>query len=89
MAKKKTYIYHVLIGNNGVTEIDTFILARNSKVGEAFCKETYKDKKYNTYKFIKVGISHEDEGTQILSADLAQKLRANGYADGDFYREIE
>ena len=89
MARKKTYIYHVLAGNNGVTEIDTFILARNAKVGENFCKEQYKDKKYNTYKFIKVGISHEDEETQILSEDLAQKLRANGYARGEFYREIE
>ena len=89
MAKKKTYIYHVLIGNNGTYDIDTFILARNSKVGESFCREQYKDKKYNTYKFIKVGISHEKEETQILSADLAQKLRANGYANGDFYREIE
>jgi hypothetical protein len=89
MARKKVYIYHVLIGNNGVTEIDTFILARNSKVGEDFCRKTYTNKKYNTYKFIKVGISHENEETQILSADLAQRLRDNGYADGDFYREIE
>lgn len=89
MARKKLYIYHALIGNNSVTEVDTFILARNSKVAEAFCKELYKDKKYNTYRFIKVGISHDNEETQILPQDLIQKLRANGYADGDFYREIE
>ena len=89
MAKKKVYIYHILIGRNGVTEVDTFMLARNVKDGKAYCQELYKDKKYDTYKLIKVGTSHALEETQIISEEEAAALRARGADKADIYREIE
>jgi len=89
MAKKKTYIYHVLIGKNSVTEIDTFMFARNANDGEQFCKNLYKDKRYDSYKLIKVGKTHALEDTQILPDHLIEALRNKGYDKAEIYREIE
>ena len=89
MAKKKTYIYHMLIGNYGDYEVDTFMFARNACVAIEYCKELYKDKKYNSYKAIKVGVSHYLRNTQMVSPEDEEKLRNSIASQGDEYREIE
>ena len=89
MAKKKTYIYHMLIGNYGSYEVDTFMFARNACVAIEYCKELYKDKKCNSYKAIKVGVSHYLRDTQIVSPEDEEKLRNSIASHGDEYREIE
>lgn len=89
MAQKKTYIYRMLIGNNDNTEIDTFCMARNAGIAIDFCKEKYKDKKYNSYQAIKVGISHTLQDTQILEPAEAEKLRRAGATRSEKYSERE
>ena len=88
MARKKTYIYHVLIGNDNQTDIDIFVLARNMSDGISFLQEKYRDKKYNSYKMIKIGESGLLEETQIISNDKAEKLRKAGMANNTAFREI-
>lgn len=80
MAQKKTYLYHMLIGQNDRTEVDCFVAARNCGVAIDYCKEIYKDKKYNSYQAIKVGICHKLEETRILDKEEEMKLR-NASAD--------
>ena len=89
MAKKKTYIYHMLIGHNGNIEVDTFMFARNADVAKEFCKELYRDKKYNFYKAIKVGQSYTLKDTQIVSDYEKEKLVNSIASQSDRYREIE
>ena len=89
MAQKKTYIYRMLIGNNGNTEIDLFMYARNSKVATDFCKELYRDKKYNFYLPIKVGLSHTLRDTQIIKDYEADKLKNSIASQSDKYSERE
>lgn len=87
MAKKKTYIYHMLIGNNGNVVEDFFMLARNKDRAIDFCQNEFKDKKYNFYRVIKVGVSHTLQDTQIISEYEAERLRQAGAAESDFYSE--
>ena len=89
MAKKKTYIYHMLIGNNDNTEVDIFMFARNATVATEFCKELYKEKKYNSYKAIKVGMSHYLRDTQVVSDEDDKRLRNSAASTSDRFREIE
>ena len=93
MAQKKTYIYRVLIGNadnNGVdVYVDTYMYARNSKDAVAFCKNQYRDKKYNSYQTIKVGVSHNLRETQIVSEYEAEKLKNSIASQSDKYSERE
>ena len=91
MAQKKTYIYRVLIGYNGNTEVDIFMYARNEKTALDYCKQLYKDKKYNYYKPIKVGISLWLRDTGIVTAKEDEQLRNSVASIGETYyeREIE
>ena len=89
MAKKKTYIYRMLIGNGDNIEEDIFMFARNATVATEFCKDIYRKKKYNNYKAIKVGISHKLRDTQIVCDADDEKLRNSIASQGDRYREIE
>jgi hypothetical protein len=79
----------MLIGHNGNIEVDTFMFARNADVAKEFCKELYRDKKYNFYKAIKVGLSHILRDTQIVSDYEDRKLRNSIASQGDRYREID
>ena len=91
MSQKKTYIYHMLIGHDNKTEVDIFCYANNAGLAVEYCKELYKDKKYNSYQAKKVGVSLYPRETQIVSDGDAMKLRKAG-ADKDVQfseREIE
>jgi hypothetical protein len=89
MAQKKTYIYRVLIGNNGNVFEDIFLYARNAKVALDFCKEIYKDKKYNYYYANKVGLSHTLRNTEIITGYSAYKLRNSIAAEDKKFSERE
>lgn len=89
MAQKKTYIYRMLIGNNENIEVDVFMYARNATVATDFCKKLYRDKKYNYYKPIKVGVSHTLQDTQILQEYESNKLRNSIASQSDKYAERE
>ena len=89
MAQKKTYIYRMMIGHNDKVEVDLFMYARNADDAKVFCKTLYKDKKYDAYKAIKVGLSHALKETQIIQDYEAEKLRNSIASQSDKYREIE
>ena len=93
MAQKKSYLYRMLIGTcrGEYTDIqyDIFCVARNAKVAKEYCKEKYRDKKFNYYQAIKVGVSHTLRDTEILSDDETWKLRQSIATKGEKYREIE
>ena len=89
MAQKKTYIYRMLIGNNGNAEVDLFMYARNADVATSFCKDLYKDRKYNFYLPIKVGLSHVLRETQIIKDYEAEKLKNSIASQSDKYSEKE
>ncbi len=86
---RKTYIYHMVIGNDNRSEVDCFMAAPNAGVAVDFCKEKYRDKKYNSYRATKVGISHYPRETQILSAGDEMRLRKAGMDKENKYSEIE
>ena len=87
MAQKKTYIYRMLIGHDDNIEVDIFLFARNANNAKEFCKQVYKDNKYNTFKPIKVGISHTLKDTQIVSEYESEKLKNSIASKGDKYSE--
>lgn len=89
MAQKKTYIYRMLIGHDGNTEVDIFMYARNSEIALSYCKEKYREQKYNYFKPIKVGLSHTLKETQIVSDYEAEKLKNSIASKGDKYSEKE
>lgn len=89
MAQKKTYVYRMLIGYDNTNEIDCYLLARNAGVAIEYCKEIYKDKKYNSYQAIKVGISHTLQDTQILDDEEAEMLRKAGAERAEKFSERE
>ena len=78
MSQKKTYVYHMLIGRNQKTEVDCFCYARNAKVATAYCKELYREKKYDSYKAIKVGICLDIKETKIVDKEDEMKMRNAG-----------
>lgn len=86
---KKIYLYRMIVGNNGKQEFDVFVYARNSKVALEYCKELYRDKKYNYYKPIKVGVSLYLRNTGIVSDEQDQKLRNSIAVKGESYTERE
>ena len=88
MARKKTYIYHMLIGHNNNKEADIFMYARNADVAKEFCKEKYRENKYNSYKAIKVGLSKTLKETMIITGSEETKLRNSIASHSDGYREI-
>jgi len=75
MAQKKTYIYRILIGHKDNILVDIFMYARNSKVAVEYCKEKYREEKYDYYKAVKVGISHTLKDTEIVDDYTAVKLK--------------
>ncbi len=89
MARKKTYIYRMLIGNNEEIEVNIYVYARNANTACDFCRRIYSDKKYNTYKAIKVGLSHIIRETQVVSEYETQKLNNSIASKGDKYSERE
>ena len=89
MSQKKTYVYHVLIGNNDNVEVDCYAYARNAGRIIDYCKELYKDKKYNSYQAIKLGLCHTLQDTRILEDYESERLRRAGAEQGDKYSERE
>lgn len=87
MAPKKTYIYRIIIGKGEKTYVDTFMYARNSGVAIDYCKNLYKDRKYDSYKAIKVGISHSLKDTEIISEYEAKRMKAAGATRSEKYAE--
>ena len=79
----------MLIGHDDRVEVDIFMYARNAGIATEYCKEIYKEKKYNSYQAIKVGLSHTLVDTQILQKDEADQLRQAGGDRGEKYSERE
>lgn len=79
----------MFIGKNDNVETDVFLFARNSKTAVDYCRELYKDKKYNSYKPIKVGVSLYPRETGLVSAEDDKKLRSTIAVKGDAYSERE
>lgn len=88
MARRKTYVYHLLIGHEDRIEVDCYMFARNAGVAIDYCKELYRDKKYNSYRAIKVGLARELKDTQIIDEYEADKIRRAG-GDQEKYSERE
>ena len=90
MSQKKTYIYRMLIGNNNILpEVDIFMYARNAETAKTYCKNIYKDKKYDSYTAIKVGLSRTLQDTQIMQQYEADQLRNSIASKSDKYSERE
>ena len=87
MSNKQTYIYRMKIGYYPDFEQDIFMYARNSKTAEEYCKEVFREKHYNNYKAIKVGISHTLRETGFISDFEAQQLIMAGAKRAEFYSE--
>lgn len=86
---RKTYIYHMVIGHDDKPEVDCFMASANAGEAVDFCKEKYRDKKYNSYQATKVGVSLYPRETQILSAADEMKLRKAGMDKETKYSERE
>ena len=52
---KTTYIYRVELGHAGVFEVKEYCYARNKKVAEAYYKEKYRDRKFDSFRAIAFG----------------------------------
>lgn len=52
---KVTHIYRVDIGHGDSVEITDWVYARNAKQAKAYCREKYKDRRYDHYKMVMVG----------------------------------
>lgn len=91
MSQKKTFIYRMKLGYNDKVETDVFMYARNKETAINYCKELYRDKKYNKFKAIKVGISLWLRDTGIVTAEEDKQLRNSVASMSDTYyeREIE
>ena len=89
MAQKKTYLYRMLIGYNDKNEVDIFMYARNKETAINYCKELYRDKKYNHYQAIKVGVSLHLRDTGLVSDYEDNKLRHSVAVQGESYSERE
>ena len=87
MARKKTYIYRVMIGQNDDVMADVFMYARNKDTAVDYCRKVYHDKHYNSYKVIKVGVSHTLQETGFISDFEADRLIAAGATRSDKYSE--
>ena len=79
----------MLIGNNDDIDIDVYMYARNADVEKEFCKKIYKEKKYNTYKAIKVGMTLTLKDTQIVTDYESDKLKSSTASLSDSYCERE
>ena len=85
MAEKKTYIYKVSMSRNNGPEKTVHLYARNAGIAVEFCKEAYKDKKYDAFKAVKKGESVLRE-TAFLTSEEERKLQslqpeADAYAE--------
>ena len=89
MAQKKTFIYRMKIGYNDKVIVDVFMYARNKETAIDFCKELYKEYKYNKFKAIKVGVSLWLRDTGIVTAEEDKKLRNSVASMSDTYYEKE
>lgn len=86
MAQKRTYIYRLEAGyNNKAPEVIEFFYAPNSKRLIQYAQNIYRDKHYNLFKTIKVGLSkyHEDMRiiTEFESWQLKQTQTADAYSE--------
>ena len=84
---KRTYVYHILIGNNENVDVDLFMLARNAGVAIEFCQDIYRQKHYNSYKAIKVGVSDLPQDTRIMNEEETEQLIRAGAANSDKFSE--
>ena len=89
MPQKKTYIYHMQIGQDDKVEVDCFVAAGNAGIAVDYCKEVYREKKYNSYKANKVGAYHEKQKPHFLESEDEYKLRQAGADKGNKYSERE
>ena len=84
---KNTYIYRLEAGYSykDKPEIIEFFYAPNSKRLVKYAQTMYKDKKYNKFKTVKVGLSKEPEQMRLISDFESWQLKQTMTAD--FYSE--
>ena len=84
---KKTYIYRLEAGyaNEEHPREVEFFYAANSKRLIPFAQKLYKDKKYNKYKTIKVGVSKKQEEMRMITDFESWQLKT--YMTADSYSE--
>ncbi len=86
MANKKIYIYRLESGYDGKEpEAIEFFYAPNAKRLIQYAQTFYKDKKYNRFNAVKVGITKEKEPIRLISNFEAWYLKQNCIAE--FYSE--
>lgn len=84
---KHTYIYRLEAGYSYKTtpEVVEFFYAPNSKRLIQYAQNIYRDKKYNKYKTIKVGMSKTIEEMRMISDfegwQLKQQMTADAYSE--------
>lgn len=84
---KITYIYRLEAGyaHNEFPEVIEFFYAPNSKRLIKYAQSIYKNKKYNKYKTIKVGMSKIPEEMRLISDFEGMQLKK--YYTADAYAE--
>ena len=87
MGRKTKYIYRLEAGYSYKKdpEIVEFFYAPNSKRLIQYAQNMYKDKKYNKYKTVKVGLSNIQEEMRLISDfeswQLKQSMTAEAYSE--------
>ena len=86
MAKKRMYIYRLESGyDKRDPEAIEFFYAPNAKRLIQYAQSFYKDRKYNKFKAVKVGITKNPEEMRLISDFESWYLRQNAMAE--FYSE--
>ena len=87
MAKKQMYIYRLEAGYSYKEdpEITEFFYATNSKRLIQYAQNLYRDKKYNKFTTIKVGIMKEP--TEMRRISEFERWYLKQYVTADFYSE--
>lgn len=84
---KQTYIYRLEAGYSykKEPEVVEFFYAQNSKRLIKYAQALFKDKKYNKFKTIKVGLTKDDEDMRMISDFESWHLKQ--YYTADAYSE--
>ena len=80
---KKTYIYRLEAGYSykPEPEVIEFFYAPNSKRLIKYAQNMFKEKKYNKFKTVKVGLSKNEEEMRMISDFESWTLKQNYMAD--------
>lgn len=89
MAQKKCYVYRIEMGNNNIVKETVYGMARNAGYMIAFCQERYKDKHYDSFKAIKVGLSKVLRDTFIMEGMEEWQIKQTLASRAELFAERE